>query len=57
MFKSLKCRMTGHLFVDSRSQPGTQVCVRCRKRQIFEGLTQPAGTETAGSKSVSTPNS
>ena len=38
MFKSLKCRIAGHIFVDSRSQPGTQVCVRCRLRQSFEGL-------------------
>jgi len=38
MFKSLKCAIKGHLFVDSRSQAGTQVCVRCRHRQPFEGL-------------------
>jgi hypothetical protein len=24
--------------VDSRSQPGMQVCVRCRHREPFEGL-------------------
>lgn len=38
MFKTLKCRLAGHIFVDSRSEPGTQVCVRCRYRQAFEGL-------------------
>lgn len=41
MLKSLKCIIKGHLFVDSRSQPGTQVCVRCRHRLPFEGLTPP----------------
>lgn len=30
--------MKGHMFVDSRSQPGTQVCVRCRQRRPFERL-------------------
>ena len=38
MFKSLRCFRKGHLFVDSRSTAGTQVCVRCRHRQPFEGL-------------------
>ncbi len=38
MFKSLRCFRKGHLFVDSRSMAGTQVCVRCRFRQPFEGL-------------------
>lgn len=38
MYKALKCRLTGHVFVDSRSQPGVQVCARCRHRQAFEGL-------------------
>ena len=33
-----RCSHKGHLFVDSRSQPGTQVCVRCRLRKPFEGL-------------------
>lgn len=42
MFKSLRCFRKGHLFVDSRSMAGTQVCVRCRHRQPFEGLTVPA---------------
>jgi hypothetical protein len=41
MLESLKCRMKGHVFVDSRSQPGTRVCVRCRLRKPFEGLTPP----------------
>lgn len=26
------------MYVDSRSQPGTQVCVRCRYRHPFDGL-------------------
>lgn len=38
MFKTLKCRLSGHIFVDSRSQPGVQTCVRCRHRKAFEGL-------------------
>lgn len=38
MLKSLRCFRKGHLFVDSRSAPGTQVCVRCRHRKPFEGL-------------------
>lgn len=40
MFSFARCAWKGHLFVDSRSQPGTQVCVRCRQRQPFEGLAQ-----------------
>ena len=44
MFKSLKCFRKGHLFVDSRSVPGTEVCVRCRLRQPFEGLAIPGAT-------------
>lgn len=58
MFKTLKCRVKGHLYVDSRSQPGTQVCVRCRKRQPFEGI-QPPVTDQPGSDGsgrVLTPN-
>lgn len=57
MFKSLKCLVKGHLYVDSRSQPGTQVCVRCRKRQPFEGLQPPASgqTDAGGSDRVLTP--
>lgn len=42
MLKSLKCRFAGHLYVDSRSQPGTKVCIRCRHREPFEGLTRPS---------------
>lgn len=42
MFKSLRCFRKGHLFVDSRSMAGTQVCVRCRCRQPFEGLSVPS---------------
>ncbi|GAA0637258.1 hypothetical protein [Brevundimonas lenta] len=38
MLKSLRCLMKGHLFIDSRSTPGTQVCVRCRLRKPFESL-------------------
>lgn len=41
MFKSLKCLTKGHLYVDSRSEAGTKVCVRCRDRQPFEGLASP----------------
>lgn len=43
MLKSMKCLMKGHAFVDSRSQPGTRVCVRCRARKNFEGLSSPSG--------------
>ena len=38
MFKFLKCHLKGHMYVDSRSQAGSQVCVRCRHRLPFEGL-------------------
>ena len=38
MFETVRCAWKGHLFVDSRSQPGIQVCVRCRERRPFEGL-------------------
>ena len=38
MFKSTRCAWKGHIFVDSRSQPGMQVCIRCKHRQPFEGL-------------------
>lgn len=37
MLNSLRCRLKGHLFVDSRSRPGMQTCMRCRLRQPFEG--------------------
>ncbi|RZJ46247.1 MAG: hypothetical protein EON87_05360 [Brevundimonas sp.] len=38
MLNSLRCSLKGHIFVDSRSQPGMQTCVRCRTRQPFERL-------------------
>ncbi|RZI98064.1 MAG: hypothetical protein EON90_14880 [Brevundimonas sp.] len=46
MFEGLKCARKGHLFVDSRSQPGMQTCVRCRLRRPFEGgaNTQPSAS-------------
>ena len=47
MFKSLKCLMKGHLYVDSRSEPGTRVCVRCRDRRPFEGLVPPKAESPA----------
>jgi hypothetical protein len=38
MFQTIRCQLKGgHLFVDSRSQPGMQTCVRCRTRRPFEG--------------------
>lgn len=43
MFEAFRCARKGHLFVDSRSQPGMQVCVRCHLRRPFEGLETPAG--------------
>jgi hypothetical protein len=43
MFRSVQCRLKGHVYVDSRSQPGTRVCVRCQDRQPFEGLREPSG--------------
>ena len=36
MFTTLRCTLKGHIFVDSRSRPGMQTCVRCRVRQPFE---------------------
>lgn len=37
MFETLRCQLKGgHLFVDSRSHPGMQTCVRCRIRRPFE---------------------
>lgn len=44
MFNSIRCAWKGHLFTDSRSEPGVQVCVRCRERRPFEGLTPPKQT-------------
>jgi hypothetical protein len=41
VFEKLRCARKGHLFVDSRSQPGMQVCVRCHLRKPFEGMTEP----------------
>lgn len=41
MFESIKCALKGHMFVDSRSQPGTEVCVRCRYRRPFDGVVPP----------------
>lgn len=38
---ALRCRIKGHVFVDSRSVPGTKVCTRCRLREPFEGLKKP----------------
>ena len=48
MFEALRCARKGHMFVDSRSKPGTQVCVRCRKRQPFEGLALPQAEPDPG---------
>lgn len=42
MLRSLKCRLKGHLYVDSRSQAGTQVCIRCKHRRPFENFTAAA---------------
>ena len=59
MLKSLKCLFKGHLYIDSRSQPGTQICVRCRDRKPFEGLIRPPsrGTGTSSSDRPLTRNS
>ena len=43
MFRSMQCRLKGHVYVDSRSQPGTRVCVRCQDRRPFEGLRERPG--------------
>jgi hypothetical protein len=43
MLNSLRCRLKGHLFVDSRSLPGMQTCVRCRLRQPFESVVGALG--------------
>lgn len=43
MFRSMRCRLKGHVYVDSRSRPGTRVCVRCQDRQLFEGLREASG--------------
>jgi hypothetical protein len=47
MLNTIRCWAKGHLFVDSRSQPGTQVCVRCRHRQPFEGLVPAQESDTS----------
>lgn len=47
MLKSVKCLLKGHVYVDSRSQPGTQVCVRCRYRKPFEGFTAPSSNDSS----------
>lgn len=41
IFEALRCAQKGHVFVDSRSERGMQVCVRCRLRKPFEGLQPP----------------
>ncbi len=56
MFKSLKCHLKGHLYVDSRSQPGSQVCVRCRHRLPFEGLTAGPVAETGAQPDKTKPD-
>ena len=48
MFTSLRCKMKGHLFVDSRAQPGMQTCVRCKLRQPFPGAIKPPVDQTLG---------
>jgi hypothetical protein len=45
MFSFARCAWKGHVFVDSRSQPGMQTCVRCRARRPFEGSTTARATE------------
>jgi hypothetical protein len=45
MFQSLRCRIRGHIFVDSRALPGMQTCIRCRVRQPFESLKLAASAE------------
>lgn len=42
MFETLRCRLKGHQFVDSRSQPGMVTCVRCKHREPFTSLKTPA---------------
>ena len=56
MFEALKCRAKGHAYVDSRSQPGTEVCVRCRHRRSFEGvLSQPCMSNRSDPYTVTDP--
>jgi hypothetical protein len=47
MFRTVQCRLKGHVYVDSRSQPGTRVCVRCQDRRPFEGLRGSPGNGDA----------
>ena len=56
MFQSLKCLFKGHVYVDSRSQPGTEVCVRCRRRRPFEGLGRMQTSEEAAPGRPSEPS-
>jgi hypothetical protein len=42
MFETLRCRLKGHQFVDSRSQPGMVTCVRCKHREPFTAIRKPA---------------
>lgn len=50
MFKSFRCLRKGHLFVDSKSVPGTEVCVRCRYRKPFDGLDAAASKGRDGTE-------
>lgn len=53
MFEGLRCKRKGHMFVDSRSTPGTMVCVRCRHRQSFDGATvTQEKTDTSSFKAI-----
>ena len=47
IFRTVQCRLKGHVYVDSRSQPGTRVCVRCQDRRPFEGLRESSGNGDA----------
>jgi len=42
MFETLRCKLKGHQFVDSRSQPGMVTCVRCKHREPFTSMKTPA---------------
>ena len=45
MLQSLRCALKGHIFVDSRSMPGMQTCVRCRIRRPFDNSQPPKPTD------------
>lgn len=46
MLKTLRCKVKGHIFVDSRTLPGMQTCARCRTRVPFEALSvDPQGVK------------